>query len=711
MVITSGVLLKNSPKSLYKYLLRECDKLPKGASEFYKHSIRQASGLLHNGDLNSFKQHIAEPDAERVQQIMEKALLDANTRKTQHQIHPRNNIVNFFVKMGNFDIVVSEECSAGAANFWKALEIWLKSPHLINRRILASMQLSLYRLKNVDSIEVFEWFTNIANKLVTVDNVEENILDSLKQINKNNIIVEACNELEDIDYLRSEDSPIYLRTAKLLPRHVNKYAQTLEVALIDIKSNAVTYFFRRCCNDEDKLSLSFEYPFQIRLENNQVSIRVQNLNQWNNSGNLLWLKNHFFPKLLKWIENEGPKNSLVSGSLKLISSEKYTDLYNNLKLKYGTEMVKIWPEKTDPLKFVFEDVAIATYLILLWESERENLKIHEKQSFLDLGCGNGLLVHILNSEGYPGLGIDLRRRKIWDLYPKSTNLEVRTIIPSSKSLFPETDWLIGNHSDELTPWIPVIAARSSYKCRFFLLPCCAYEFDGKKYQRESATASQYFDYMLYIKDVSEKCGFKTDIDKLRIPSTKRICLIGTERNYAEVESVSHDLKIQEMINSRCNDKEIEDAWSSAFKPRDTVEKVRNCTQIDKGLISSIVDVVVSLLLRKVRRIDLGEDPVKTWNAGGEIELQEVAATLGSDILKELKNECGGLQTLLRNNGHIFKVESGKVRFRIPGKDKVGQSKKSKNSNVTRKVKACWFYENHPDGCPLTDNECDFKHSE
>lgn len=286
---------------------------------------------------------------------------------------------------------------------------------------------------------------------------------------------------------------------------------------------------------------------------------------------------------------------------------------------------------------------------------------------------------------------------------------MRTIIPSSKSLFPETDWLIGNHSDELTPWIPVIAARSSHKCRFFLLPCCAYEFDGKKYQRESATSSQYFDYMLYVKDVSEKCGFKTDIDKLRIPSTKRICLIGAERNYAEAESVSHDLKIQEMINSRCNDNEIKDAWSSAFKPRDTIEKVRNCTQIDKGLISSIVDVVVSLLLRKVRRIDLGEDTVKTWNAGGEIELQEVASTLGSETLKQLKNECGGLQTLLRNNGHIFKVESGKVRFRIPGRDKVGQSKKSKNSNVTRKVKACWFYENHPDGCPLTDNECDFKH--
>ena len=270
--------------------------------------------------------------------------------------------------------------------------------------------------------------------------------------------------------------------------------------------------------------------------------------------------------------------------------------------------------------------------------------------------------------------------------------------------------MIGNHSDELTPWIPVIAARSSYKCRFFLLPCCAYEFDGKKYQRESATTSQYFDYMQYIQEVSEKCGFNTRVDKLRIPSTKRICIIGTERNYAIEQSDLQDLKIQEMINARCNDSQINGAWSSAFKPRDTVEKVRNCTQIDRNLISRIIDIVVSLLLRKVRKIDMDGKGSKLWNAGGEVGLQEVAAAIDPETLKELKNECGGLQTLLRNNGDIFKVESGKVRFRIPGKDKVGQSKKSKNSIINRKVKACWFYQNHPDGCPSTDNECDFKHN-
>jgi tRNASer (uridine44-2'-O)-methyltransferase len=211
--------------------------------------------------------------------------------------------------------------------------------------------------------------------------------------------------------------------------------------------------------------------------------------------------------------------------------------------------------------------------------------------------------------------------------------------------------------------------------------------------------------------VSRKCGFKTDIDKLRIPSTKRICLLGTERTYPITDSDSHDTKIQEMINARCNDNNaVNGTWTSTFIPRDTVEKVRNCTQIDKNLIFSIVDTVVALLLCKVRRIDVFDvESKKTWNAGGEIELPEIAASISPETLKKLKKECGGLQTLLKNNGHIFKVESGKVRFRIPGKDMIGKNKKPRNSNVTRKIRPCWFHENHPDGCPQTEKKCSFKH--
>lgn len=46
----ASTVLKNagihSPKQLYKFLLRECNKLPKGANEFYKHSIKQVSSRV-----------------------------------------------------------------------------------------------------------------------------------------------------------------------------------------------------------------------------------------------------------------------------------------------------------------------------------------------------------------------------------------------------------------------------------------------------------------------------------------------------------------------------------------------------------------------------------------------------------------------------------------------------------------------------------------
>lgn len=201
----------------------------------------------------------------------------------------------------------------------------------------------------------------------------------------------------------------------------------------------------------------------------------------------------------------------------------------------------------------------------------------------------------------------------------------KAITPSESFLFPGTDWLIGNHSDELTPWIPVIAARrvisrhnltqqlkcqlispignnimgrgrmceyvcarvcqfivcifwgdhlmamlslsrllffslmwlqmiissllfpvcwfqehkrsfitntfivfcphcrSSYSCRYFVLPCCFFDFYGK-YQRRQCKKSQYKEYIDFITEVSQVSGFNTEEDCLRIPSTKRVGL-------------------------------------------------------------------------------------------------------------------------------------------------------------------------------------------
>ncbi|MEQ2215384.1 tRNA methyltransferase 44, partial [Xenoophorus captivus] len=62
---------------------------------------------------------------------------------------------------------------------------------------------------------------------------------------------------------------------------------------------------------------------------------------------------------------------------------------------------------------------------------------------------------------------------------------------------------------------------SSYSCRFFVLPCCFFDFYGK-YQRRQCKKSQYKEYIDFIAEVGQVCGFNTEEDCLRIPSTKRV---------------------------------------------------------------------------------------------------------------------------------------------------------------------------------------------
>ena len=84
-----------------------------------------------------------------------------------------------------------------------------------------------------------------------------------------------------------------------------------------------------------------------------------------------WLYTKVAPLFLKWMKFDISEKGNQIKSLGLLDLEEYNNLYNSLKLKYGAEMVRIWPERTDPSKFVYEDVAIATYLLLLGSNEKD----------------------------------------------------------------------------------------------------------------------------------------------------------------------------------------------------------------------------------------------------------------------------------------------------------------------------------------------------
>ena len=74
----------------------------------------------------------------------------------------------------------------------------------------------------------------------------------------------------------------------------------------------------------------------------------------------------------------------------IVKREDYQDLYLQLKEKY-TWVVDAWMESTDPMKHVFEDVAILTFLVCLWRDMYSSTGGKPPGGFVDVGCGNGLL--------------------------------------------------------------------------------------------------------------------------------------------------------------------------------------------------------------------------------------------------------------------------------------------------------------------------------
>ena len=163
-----------------------------------------------------------------------------------------------------------------------------------------------------------------------------------------------------------------------------------------------------------------------------------------------------------------------------------------------------------------------------------------------------MLVHILLSEGYTGVGIDVRQRISWSHYPESTrsNLLVHGFNPTiddfPPAIFKEGAFLIGNHADELTPWLPVLASLIP-GATYLSIPCCQWSLD-QKFRRNDANLfprletapreelegrlgetrkSAYGSYLCWLLRLGSECGFVSEVEALRLPSTRNYAIIGT----------------------------------------------------------------------------------------------------------------------------------------------------------------------------------------
>lgn len=234
----------------------------------------------------------------------------------------------------------------------------------------------------------------------------------------------------------------------------------------------------------------------------------------------------------------------------IIPQKRLQDRHIELKSKYAKNIIDTWAEQTDPLKHVFEDVAIAAFLIELWA---DMYKGGEFPGFVDIGCGNGLLVYILRSEGYSGWGFDARSRKSWVQYSTrddtGESLKAHVLLPSFATrqapeggddlldkqdlvhdgIFPKGTFIISNHADELTPWTPILAAQS--QSPFIIIPCCSHDLSGAKFRAPppadtSKGTSAYASLVSWVTKLASECGYEVETEMLRIPSTRNTALVG-----------------------------------------------------------------------------------------------------------------------------------------------------------------------------------------
>ncbi|KAK9777330.1 hypothetical protein SCAR479_06059 [Seiridium cardinale] len=301
------------------------------------------------------------------------------------------------------------------------------------------------------------------------------------------------------------------------------------------------------------------------------------LHEWNaNAGQgVISLHYHFFdhedrdPKLLRTalslltvLHKHG--QGAVTGYVKrvhhdtIIPQITVQTTYARLKQKYARKLIQSWAEVTDPTKHVFEDFGIAAFLIELWA---ELYRDEPFPGFVDIGCGNGLLVHILRQEGYSGWGFDARKRKSWQQYNSEADgssdldghpsLRQHVLLPSvikvekeqdntgedttdliHNGVFSEGTFIISNHADELTPWTPLLATVS--RCPFIMIPCCSHSLTGARYRapapkQKDKSNSAYASLVAWVSQIATDCGWEVETEMLRIPSTRNTGLIGRRR--------------------------------------------------------------------------------------------------------------------------------------------------------------------------------------
>jgi tRNASer (uridine44-2'-O)-methyltransferase len=120
------------------------------------------------------------------------------------------------------------------------------------------------------------------------------------------------------------------------------------------------------------------------------------------------------------------------------------------------------------------------------------------------------------------------------------------IASESDSYFTPGVFIVGNHADELTLWVPVLSTIHNAS-GYLSIPCCSWAFDTK-FERSSTSpypvpdahhfanslnlggdgsnSSSYSMHQIWLGSLSLHCGWEVESETLRMPSTRKCAIIG-----------------------------------------------------------------------------------------------------------------------------------------------------------------------------------------
>uniref|UniRef100_A0A8R1DFG4 tRNA (uracil-O(2)-)-methyltransferase n=1 Tax=Caenorhabditis japonica TaxID=281687 RepID=A0A8R1DFG4_CAEJA len=437
----------------------------------------------------------------------------------------------------------------------------------------------------------------------------------------------------------------------------------------------------------------FESPYSIACRiHDETSLQLQFFKPVDaNEEHFTFMENTAFKIVATWLRTiDLSKTSRKTNAL--IDKESYVRNYREIRETFGRPICSQWTENSDPKKAVFEDCGIASYINSLVECDI----LPKFKKYVDIGCGNGLLVHLLNKIGYTGYGVDVRQRHVWKSLFKDDDLRESTVNPQivvqeEPHFDAGVDLLIGNHSDELTPWIPVMAAKLN--CNFFLIPCCPFNFFGKYRNNGShlgprRMVSQYESFFEWTVSVAERLGFHVKLDRLAIPSTKRLCIIGRVPEGGLCPDLDATIHL------------MTDGQKFVARPHEI--RNNNCMNIPKPEREKIAKKLFEYILKESDEVREG------WHCGAEVPLCQLATILTEEDKKLMKDQDGGLQTFMKNHHQIFHVYKASARLRDFRQPVVSHRKNWKPKKAVTHQAVCWMAFNHPDGCPVGES-CRYAH--